>query len=104
MKSVDEALRSVLHLLGLFEILWNKMLEVELMMLYKAEFTLEDIGSSIFTKIYPQCFQNRGLSYINIIQKFNEMLTHLTNKEKLELSWVVSSEKKELGKIERVQD
>ena len=40
-------------MLGLFEILWNKMLEVELLMLYKSEFTLDEGGSSIFSKIYP---------------------------------------------------
>ena len=32
------------------------------------------------------------------------MLTHLSSKEKLQLSRVVSSEKKMLGAIERVQD
>ena len=77
------------------------MLEAEVGLLYKAEFSLE--GGSV-SKIFPQCFANRGLSYVNILAKFDQMLTSLGRAEKERVGRVFTPERRALDGITRVKD
>jgi hypothetical protein len=70
-KKTDDALKSLFLALGTLEILWNKMIELELLTLFKYKKQKKHQKYPQLNQSIMGYFQDRGKSYLNIINLLN---------------------------------